>query len=253
MRTLMLIVSMVTVAGIVLSASEPREPAKRVAPAATRLDHSGRVAPGVALPMSARAPAPRASGAARKYRYLLADLGAIADRGRILALLEEREQLAPCMSLEGEPLPSAAAHAPRLAAIEAALRALLTPRAWDTYALYRDSDVEQFQLGEYGAGLSEYAPLDAARQRALLEARLRQKRAFSQLLDDTGISRPSLSPAERERALALIDQGLREYRENYLAEVAPLLDERQFTALASFEATEFREELERLQRIVNTR
>ena len=48
-------------------------------------------------------------------------------------------------------------------------------------------------------------------------------------------------------------RGLSDYQEAYLAEVAPLLDERQYHALANFESTEFTVELERLQQIINTR
>jgi hypothetical protein len=191
---------------------------------------------------------------ARKYRYLLADLPVPEqERVRILDLLVQRESLPPSFTLEGEPVALPVATTLRIEDIEARIRMELPPDAFAQYESYRDSGVEQFLLDEFSEGLREYAPLGATQQRALLDARLRQKLVFTQLLGEAGLARPSLSLAERAHAMSLIERGLRDYRENYLADIAPLLDQRQVTALASFEATEFQGELERLQRIVNSR
>lgn len=251
------IIATLTAGGLALTAWNPRaEPVVRTAtsnPLAVQLPWAPRAT--LATPAAAAAnESPRESAVFHKYRYLLADLELpAAQRLHVLALLTEREALAPALSLEGEPALTSDAAERRLAEIETDLRASLPPDDWEHYEMYRDSGVEQYQLEEYTAGLSEYAPLDAVQQRALLDARLQQKRAFVQLLDDAGLERPALSWDERRHAMALIEQGLRDYRESYLAEISPLLDQRQFTALASFEATEFQDELERLQRIVNAR
>ncbi len=152
-----------------------------------------------------------------------------------------------------EPAAAPDLHAAELAAIDAALRRELTPAAYASYELFRDSEVEQYQLGEFSGGIREIAPLDAAQERAVLEAKLRQRQLYSQLVATAGLERASLSLTEREHAMSLVSRGLSDYQEAYLAEVAPLLDEQQYHALANFESTEFSAELERLQQIINAR
>jgi hypothetical protein len=256
MRRLTITVATLTAGGLVLTAWDPRGIAEL--PAA-----SAAAPPAITMPrrnsnttaaVARRTSTQEHAAVARKYRYLLADLPAhTADRELIFGLLVEQESLPPSVTLEGEPAGLDAATTRRLADIDARIRLSLPPESLTQFELYRDSDVEQFHLEEFSEGLREYAPLGATQQRALLDAKLRQKLVFTQLLGEAGLARPSLSLAERAHAMSLIERGLRDYRENYLADIAPLLDPRQATALASFEATEFQGELERLQRIVNSR
>jgi hypothetical protein len=46
---------------------------------------------------------------------------------------------------------------------------------------------------------------------------------------------------------------LNEYRDNFLAEVRPTLTEDQYFLLSSYESTEFARELERLQKMINSK
>ena len=260
MRKLIIGIALLTAGGLALVAWEPpassshgpTESAPRVELSGARIPATNSGTPR-ALPV--RAPAATArSVAERKYRYLLGDLDLSAEqREQILALLIERDALAPRPSLDGDPVPPDPERDHQLAVLEDELRAELPAGTYASYEMYRDSEVEQYQVDEYTGGLREYAPLDAAQERAVLDAKLRQKRQFSRIIEESGIERPSLSLEEREHAMSLLEQGLKDYRESYLAEIAPVLNERQFNQLSSFEATEFQGELERLQRIVNTR
>jgi len=201
---------------------------------------------------------PHGSGApesvTHKYRYLLDDLGpSQPQRKRVLVLLARRESLVRQSGPEDLVRPRDPALQRQLDDIDAALRLELAPSAYASYEMLRESDVEQFHLEEYTGGIREYAPLDATQERAVLEAKLRQKREYTNLVAEAGLDRESLSLAEREHAMAVVERGLNEYRLAYLAEVAPLLDERQYNLLSNYEATEFQQELERLQQVINAR
>jgi hypothetical protein len=260
MQKFVIAIIFITVGGIALLAWEPAGPA---GPRPARLA-------GEALPL--RAPSGASAGAmttaattrsgeviapesvTHKYRYLLDDLGpSQAQRARVLDLLAQRESLVRQSGPEDLVRPRDPALTRQLDDIDAALRLELAPSAYASYEMLRESDVEQFHLEEYTGGIHEYAPLDATQERAVLEAKLRQKREYANLVADAGLDRESLSLAEREHAMAMVERGLNEYRLAYLAEVAPLLDERQYNLLSNYEATEFQQELERLQQIINAR
>lgn len=199
------------------------------------------------------ADAPAETPLAHKYRYLLADIDP-ARRARVLELLARRDRLAPRPTADQPLTPVPAPDIERqLEEIDAELQTLLPHAAYASYELFRESDVEQYHFDEYTGGIREYAPLGPVQERAVLEAKLRQKREYEKLVADAGLERPSMSLAEREHAMAMVERGLEEYRQAYLSEVAPLLDQRQYDALSAFEATEFRLELERLQQIINAR
>ncbi len=193
---------------------------------------------------------------ARKYRYLLADL---ARDGRdplpILRLLDERDALVASIDVteQAPPQRPSPPMEARLSVIEARLRELMGAAAYDSYQLLKDSDPEQYQLDEFSGGIGEVSRLSDAQQRALLETKLRHKRQFEQLAATSGLERAQLSLSERMHAFAVLEQGLRDYRTHYLAEIGGRLDDAQLTALRHFEDTEFRLELERLQRAINSR
>ena len=254
MRRFVIAILILTAAGLALTAWDPQAPpAPVVARAADSRSAPLLPADAAAVPDAPHEPATGA-GVRHKYRYLLEDLAPGAARTRVLDLLMRREaQLSRPPSDPADREKHQATLEAELGDIDEALRAELHPLAYASYEMLRESDVEQYQLEEYTGGLREIAPLAPAQERAVLEAKLRQKRLYAQIVQGAGLERETLSLAEREHALSLVESGLGEYRDAYLAEVAPLLDERQYRALANFEATEFHLELERLQQIINAR
>jgi hypothetical protein len=174
-----------------------------------------------------------------KYRFLLSDLqtDAIA-RGKLMQYLLERESTM---------------QAAQRAAIDSGVHALLAPSDYSTYVALKDSDTQQRQLSEYMGGISKVAPLDEWHERAILEAKLRQKQHYETLLRDYGLDRETLSLAEREYAHAAIGEALQQYRDSFLTDVEPLLTAEQYTLLSSYETTEFAHELERLQQAINAK
>jgi hypothetical protein len=256
MQKFIIAIVFITAGGLALLAWDPGGQAD---PRPARLPDAGVPVPaatgasGLAVSTPSKEPS-LPEGIAHKYRYLLADLELPQKkRARVLELLARRESLARQAGQEDLAMPRDPALARQLDGIDAELRAELPPSAYASYELFRESDVEQFHLEEYTGGIREYAPLAPAQERAVLEAKLRQKREYANLVADAGLDRDSLSLAEREHAMAVVERGLNEYRLAYLAEVAPLLDERQYNQLSNYEATEFRQELERLQQIINAR
>lgn len=112
---------------------------------------------------------------------------------------------------------------------------------------------ERRLLEEYFGGISNLAPLSAEQQRAILEAKLRHKRTYEIAVRDSGFERESLSTAERVYAHQAVARALEDYRQNFLLDAKPLLTDQQFDLLESFEATEFKRELDRLQMQINAK
>jgi hypothetical protein len=117
----------------------------------------------------------------------------------------------------------------------------------------KDTAVERRHLAEYVRGIRNFAPVSAEQERAILQAKLRHKAAYETVLRDSGFQRETLSTAEREYAHRLVARALNDYKENFLLEVKPVLNDEQFTLLSNYEATEFRRELERLQTEINAK
>ena len=191
MRKLLIAILLLTAGGLALLAWEPPAPSAARNPVDVRGVQLTETANGseVMLPTAAdSAGVPGSQVAARKYRYLLEDLGATGQvRMRVLELLARREALLPDPGFGSEPpTPLDAARTAELAALDAALRRELAPAAYAAYELFRDSDVEQYQLDEFAGGIREIAPLDRAQERAVLEAKLRQRRLYSQLVATRG-------------------------------------------------------------------
>lgn len=181
--------------------------------------------------------------ASEKYQYLLDDLRYLepAQVERLRRALLTRERLA------GQPDSSAA-----MARVDAEIRSLLRPDDFVTYETLKESDLELFKLNEYAAGISNVAPLSAADRESILRTKLAYKERFRQLLQDSGLQRTDLSPAEREYAYSVTSRALEGYRRNYLEEVRQYLtDDEQFALLHNYETTEFKAELARLQSMVD--
>jgi cell division septum initiation protein DivIVA len=179
----------------------------------------------------------------KKYRYLLADVRDSADRAKLLKLLLERENLVAA-------LPESRA---RLAQLEREIQALLTAAQLTTFELLKESDNEQHHMLEYAGGISNFAPLTPAQERAVLEAKLRHKRHFEAVLRDAGIDRETLSFAEREYAHTVVQQAVQAYKTGFLMDVRPILNEEQYMLLSNYETTEFDRELQRLQIAINSK
>jgi hypothetical protein len=179
----------------------------------------------------------------RKYRFLLADL-----RPEPASLDKLRLSL-----LERESIAQDSRDRLRLAQLDDAIRALLRPLDYAHYVALKDSDMEQQQLADYMGGISNVAPLTQSQERAVLEAKLRQKQRYATVLRDSGLERDTLSDVEREYAHALLADGLRQYRDDFLVDVAAVLTPDQHTLLSAYETTEFTSELERLQRTINAK
>jgi hypothetical protein len=176
----------------------------------------------------------------RKYRYLLADAGAL--RGRLLPLLLERENVASLIGSDAEML-----------SIENAIRALLPPAHYATFRLLEDSDEEQHHLMEFTGGVSNVTPLTAQQQRTVLEIKLRHKQTYDAVLRQSGLQREVLSTAEREYAHRTVASALSTYRADYLQEVRQMLEDEQYILLSNYESTEFDRELQRLQMAINAK
>ncbi len=181
-----------------------------------------------------------------KYRYLLADaqLSGCA-RERLERLLAARERAA--RDVESGDSRAELDDIDRLVgtSIPAADRA--------QYEALRDSDAEQRRLADYVEGIRNLAPLGDEQERAVLRAKLERKREFESEIREAGLERARLSDGERMRALAIVQQALDRYRDEFLDDASQFLDEEQLSLLRNYERTEFQRESERLQIAINAR
>ena len=139
-----------------------------------------------------------------KYRFLFADLRLDSAAFEILArYLLERESITQAaekaIANEDEDASDhLGPHRQRLAEIDAGVEALLQPADRATYTALKDSDAEQRRLFQYLGGIHHVAPLDETQERAILEAKLRQKQRYQTVVRDCGLDRDTLSWPERE-------------------------------------------------------
>lgn len=139
------------------------------------------------------------------------------------------------------------------ARMDAGIGQLLPADSFDYYQTLKDSDLEQHHLAEYTGGVNNVAPLDQRQERAVLDAKLRQKQRYASVMRDAGLERASLSNEERAYAHARAKEALKQYLDEFLAEVQPSLTAEQFTQLKNYETTEFDRELSRLQQRINAK
>lgn len=196
---------------------------------------------------------------AQKYRYLFDDLKlSAADRDRLKQLLLEREDLAIRLRSvrDGEDenakkeIPALEA---RMGEVEKQIEAILQGPNLETYQTLKESDTEQYHLSEYTGGVSNVSPLSPAIERSVLEAKLKHKKAYEGALRDSGFNQKTLSDTERSYAHAAVVRALNEYRDGFLRDVQPMLNEEQYVLLSNYEATEFSQELQRLQMEINAK
>ncbi len=137
--------------------------------------------------------------------------------------------------------------------MDADLERLLPADRFAYYQTLKDSDLEQHHLTEYTGGISNVAPLDERQERAVLEAKLRQKQRYASVMRDVGLERDALSAEERDYANNQTAEALKQYMDDFLTEVAPSLTAEQYTQLKNYETTEFARELTRLQQRINAK
>jgi len=135
--------------------------------------------------------------------------------------------------------------------IDSSISQLLPAQEFEYFRALRDSDLEQHHLDEYTGGISNVAPLSAIQERQLLDAKLRQKERYESVLREAGLSRDTLSQAEREYAHTQATEALQRYLNEYLQEVSPTLTDEQYSLLKNYETTEFERQLARLQQQIN--
>jgi hypothetical protein len=191
---------------------------------------------------------------AGKYRFLTSDLFRRGSTGdRLQAALLERERIAVALntarqSLDERQREATRAYEAQLGAADTRIRALLHPTDYAVFEALKDSDIEQFQLDDYAAGIDNVAPLSAENRRAILLTKLNYKRTFRQVLLDSGLLRHDLSPAARRAAFDGVNRAFAQYRDSYLAEVRQyLFDDEQYALLLNYESSEFDAELARLR------
>jgi hypothetical protein len=173
----------------------------------------------------------------RKYRYLLADVDE-AHVDELKRRLVERESQLTERDREH---------------MDAAIGELLPGHSFAYYGALKDSDREQHHLDEYAGGIDNIAPLDERQQRAVLDAKLRQKKRYDAIMRDIGLQQEALSTTERDYAHERGAQALELYLDEFLLDVAPWLTSEQYTLLKNYETTEFARELSRLQQRINAK
>lgn len=191
-----------------------------------------------------------------KYRFLFT-ASAHSARGaeQLRAELLERERLVTAINTarQGNDEREKAALPEReqqLAAIDRRIASLLPAADIALYDALKDSHIEQFQLEDYAQGISNVAPLKDADRRAILLSKLTSRQRFRQVLDQSGLMRSDLPPAQRKAVLANVTRALTESRESFLQEARQqLTDDEQYTLLANYENGEYRAELEKLRGI----
>lgn len=178
---------------------------------------------------------------AQKYQYLFDDLHSPqVEQARLQRVLLLREQLAG--------RPDTAERAQALAEVEGRIRAMLHPADFATYDALKQSDLEQFELNDYAGGVGNVAPLSADERKSILRTKLAYKGRFQQLVQDSGLLRKDLSPAERDHAYGVTSRALQDYQASYLQEVRQYLaNDEQYALLRNYETTKFSAELARLR------
>jgi hypothetical protein len=135
------------------------------------------------------------------------------------------------------------------------VRALRTnTQSVHTLSLASDTDpADRRELADYVGGLSNIAPVSVEQQRAILEAKARHRQVYDTALRDSGLEREGLSVAEREYAHRTLARALDDYRQGFLLDVKPALDDEQFALLSNYEATQFKQRLAELQIKINAK
>lgn len=171
----------------------------------------------------------------RKYRYLLAEapLGPV-EMDRLRELLLERERIWSAGPLDDLEDPETLQRQNMLNDIDSQADALLSPLDYEKYDLLKESDAEQRYIEDYLRAIGG----DAELERTLLMMKLKHKKSFEIALDGSGYRRDRLSAQAREQILETLATALEEYKNDFLKEARPLLNDQQFDALRDHETRE---------------
>lgn len=128
-----------------------------------------------------------------------------------------------------------------LAEIDGRIAQLLGPEDAAQYELLKDSSYEQHQMNSFFEKLGNKNILSGDNQRALLLAKLEQKKTFNTMMQEATAYMDNASAEERRRAAKKMHSALLEYKENYLREARQLLSEEQFDLLSEYEQMQYEE------------
>lgn len=188
-------------------------------------------------------PAPHHDAEAlQKYQMIFAELAlpdVVAEPLKLL--LARREQ-----ALEGEDFAKASeqggsVRGPQhqqilLAAIDQEIAAVLNAEQYARFELFRDSDLEQYQLTRFKTCLTANQSLTEAQSAKLLLAKLTHK---AQFLDRLAEANQIQKTGGNQSVRLSIEQAVRQYHRSYLDVAKTVLDEQQWRCLADFETSEF--------------
>jgi hypothetical protein len=128
-----------------------------------------------------------------------------------------------------------------LAGIDNKISALLDSDDYYRYELLKDSGFEQYQMKRFSSGLPEGEQLNREQERALLLAKLKNKKIFENTLKTASYNRSSASQTGREQARVFMEDTLNNYKNNFLQEARLFLTEQQYRQLRDHEAQQFNE------------
>lgn len=193
---------------------------------------------------------------AKKYRLLIQALGLDPQsEEQLIALLDEREAL-----LSQAVQDYYASPAQIEAMVNSQQRALVALDArileWleddvhqDKYALLKDSDLAQYQLGQLSGGFEGSNALTSDQKSALLLSKLAYQREFEQALTRAGIG-SRVNQLSQDDAMSRLREALDTFKSGYYAEAANIMESDQFARFQAFEGAQFEALFESLQRQV---
>jgi class 3 adenylate cyclase len=200
---------------------------------------------------------------ARKYRFLLKDLGG-TERQALMQLLVERERLALLLSDIREYSEARTDAAPeelelQLAEIDEQIQALLDSHAYQKYELLKDSDNEQHHFTQFTLGINGIFPLNNGQQEAVLFAKMRYEKAFEARLKDSGLhAGDPLTQLQRDNLHAVAQNAVEQYKRDFLQEIKQYLDAGsfpfdQYTLVENYTNTEFQQMLDEIRKKIDSR
>jgi hypothetical protein len=113
------------------------------------------------------------------------------------------------------------------------------------------SPAGQDWLDDYAGGVENVAPLDDDQRAQLRTAKVRHQASFERELGEAQLDRRVLTPDERARAYAIVNEAVDRYRDAFFRDAAEILDDEQNLLLTSYETTELERERQRLQIAIN--
>lgn len=128
-----------------------------------------------------------------------------------------------------------------LTEIDGRIAQLLGPEDTVQYELLKDSSYEQHQMNNFYEKLGNKNTLSSDSQRALLLAKLEQKKTFNAIMQEATAYMDNASAEERQRAAKKMHAALLEYKESYLREARHLLNDEQFALLSEYEQMQYEE------------